>query len=421
MATARDLRSKPNSLLPLLSLLCFVSLLLALSLFRRAASPTPAAASHQTLEVKRHPPAGAAAGGGGGRRPCDYSVGSWIYDPSFESPVRYDGSCKEIFKGWNCIAGGKPGARDLGKWRWKPAACDLPAFDPVGFLEMNRNTNIGFVGDSLNRNMFVSLFCSLKKVSGEVKKWRPAGADRGFTFLRYNLTIAYHRTNLLARYGRWSANADDGELVSLGYKEGYRVDVDLPEGTWAAAPQFHDILIFNTGHWWWAPSKFDPIKSPMLFFRNGQPLIPPLKPDIGLDLVLENMMKYVSKEAKSGTIKFFRTQSPRHFEGGDWDQGGSCPRSKPLLPEQVEDLFGLENNGTNVEARLVNQHLYKALKGSDFHVLDITHLSEFRADAHPSTYGGKKHDDCMHWCLPGITDTWNDIFVMLLTQIRQSR
>jgi hypothetical protein len=60
----------------------------------------------------------------------------------------------------------------------------------------------GFVGDSLNRNMFVSLFCTLRSVSSEVKKWRPAGADRGFTFLRYNLTIAYHRTNLLARFGR---------------------------------------------------------------------------------------------------------------------------------------------------------------------------------------------------------------------------
>lgn len=60
----------------------------------------------------------------------------------------------------------------------------------------------GFVGDSLNRNMFVSLFCSLRSVSAVVKKWRPAGADRGFTFNKYNLTIAYHRTNLLARYGR---------------------------------------------------------------------------------------------------------------------------------------------------------------------------------------------------------------------------
>ncbi|PQM42750.1 protein trichome birefringence-like 13 [Prunus yedoensis var. nudiflora] len=206
---------------------------------------------------------------------------------------------------------------------------------------MYRDTSIGFVGDSLNRNMFVSLFCSLKQVSNEVKKWRPAGADRGFTFLQYNLTLAYHRTNLLARYGRWSANANGGVLESLGYKEGYRVDVDIPDSTWAEALSFHDILIFNTGHWWWAPSKFDPTKSPMLFFEKGQPVLPPVM--------------FVENRTQPGAIKFFRTQSPRHFEGGDWDQGGSCNREKPLLPVQVEKLFSVKNNGTNVEARLRRQ------------------------------------------------------------------
>ncbi|KAG2685633.1 hypothetical protein I3760_10G134000 [Carya illinoinensis] len=170
----------------------------------------------------------------------------------------------------------------------------------------------GFVGDSLNRNMFVSLFCTLKRVSSEVKKWRPAGADRGFTFLNYNLTIAYHRTNLLARYGRWTANANGGVLESLGFKEGFRLDVDVPEGTWAGAPAFHDILIFNTGHWWWAPSKFDPVKSPVLFFKKHHPVIPPIPRDVGLDMVLKHM-----KNLRPGAIKFFRTQSPRHFEGGD--------------------------------------------------------------------------------------------------------
>lgn len=89
-----------------------------------------------------------------------------------------------------------------------------------------------------------------------------------------------------------------------------------------------------------------------------------------------------------------------------------------ILSFQVEELFSLRNNGTNVEARLVNQHLHKALKGSSFHLLDITYMSEFRADAHPSTSGGKKHDDCMHWCLPGITDTWNDLLVVQLNSIR---
>lgn len=48
---------------------------------------------------------------------------------------------------------------------------------------------------------------------------------------------------------RWSASSSSGILESFGYKEGYRIDVDIPEGTWAEAPSFHDILIFNTGHW----------------------------------------------------------------------------------------------------------------------------------------------------------------------------
>ncbi|KAF5733245.1 protein trichome birefringence-like 13 [Tripterygium wilfordii] len=392
--------SKRNfSLFPLLSLLCFASIFLALSLFRKASIPLH---SRGISRFRSDPNAALQS--------CDFSDGTWIYDPD-APPQRYDSTCKEIFKGWNCIASNKSNARELIKWKWKPKQCDLPSFDPVRFLEKYRDTSIGFIGDSLNRNMFVSLFCTLKRVTGEVKKWRPVGSDRGFTFLHYNLTIAYHRTNLLARYGRWSANSNGGELESLGYKEGFRVDIDVPEGTWAEAPSFHDILIFNTGHWWWAPSKFDPLKSPMIFFENGHPVIPPLHPHVGLDKVLKHMVIYVEKRARPSTVKIFRTQSPRHFEGGDWDQGGSCQRLQPLLPEQVEELFSLKNNGTNVEARVVNQHLYKALEGSNFHILDITRMSELRADAHPSAAGGKKHDDCLHWCLPGVTDTWNDLFI----------
>ncbi|KAB2636107.1 protein trichome birefringence-like 13 [Pyrus ussuriensis x Pyrus communis] len=140
-----------------------------------------------------------------------------------------------------------------------------------------------------------------------------------------------------------------------------------------------------------------------------------------LGRVMEGLISYLRN---GGCImilvqsNFFRTQSPRHFEGGDWDQGGSCNRLNPLLVEQVEDLFSVKNNGTNVEARLVNQHLYKSLKGSSFQILNITHMSEFRADTHPSTASGKKHDDCMHGCLPGLTDTWNGLYIKQLNVIK---
>lgn len=183
--------------------------------------------------------------------------------------------------------------------------------------------------------------------------------------------------------------------------------------------------------------------------------------DLFLYLFFALKISYIEEKARPGTVLFFRTQSPRHFEGGDWDQGGSCARSQPLSPQevnshyhlhlapsistfnhmhiiitkvpnlsmkdlnivlmqhiQVEKFFSVENNGTNVETRFVNEHLYEAIKGTAFLLLDVTRMSEFRADAHPSSAGGKKHDDCMHWCLPGITDTWNDLFVAHLSSIK---
>lgn len=55
--------------------------------------------------------------------------------------------------------------------------------------------------------------------------------------------------------------------------------------------------------------------------------------------------------------------------------------------------------------------------------LNITQLSEYRKDAHTSVYGERKGKlltkeqrsdpknfaDCIHWCLPGVPDTWNEI------------
>ncbi|KAG2292701.1 hypothetical protein Bca52824_039370 [Brassica carinata] len=43
--------------------------------------------------------------------------------------------------------------------------------------------------------------------------------------------------------------------------------------------------------------------------------------------------------------------------------------------------------------------------------LDITGLSQLRKDAYPSAYSGNHPgNDCSHWCLPGLPDTWNVLF-----------
>lgn len=49
-------------------------------------------------------------------------------------------------------------------------------------------------------------------------------------------------------------------------------------------------------------------------------------------------------------------------------------------------------------------------------LLNITTLSEYRIDGHPSIFGRKTQSgqsssiqDCSHWCLPGVLDTWNEL------------
>lgn len=48
-----------------------------------------------------------------------------------------------------------------------------------------------------------------------------------------------------------------------------------------------------------------------------------------------SQVNFVEKTKRPGGILFFRTQSPRHFEGGDWNQGGTCQRLQPLVPREV--------------------------------------------------------------------------------------
>lgn len=82
---------------------------------------------------------------------------------------------------------------------------------------------------------------------------------------------------------------------------------------------------------------------------------------------------------------------------------------------QLDSWFDPGNKGVNKEAREVNFLIKEAIDGRDIQLLNLTHMSEFRADAHPAIWLGKKDavaiwgQDCMHWCLPGVPDTWVDI------------
>lgn len=83
----------------------------------------------------------------------------------------------------------------------------------------------------------------------------------------------------------------------------------------------------------WGYDKF-PKETPLVFYKSGQPIQPPLEMLDGLKVVLENMVAHIEKQFPR-TLKFWRLQSPRHFHGGEWNQNGSCVFSEPLDESQV--------------------------------------------------------------------------------------
>ncbi|CAI5995194.1 unnamed protein product [Closterium sp. NIES-64] len=94
------------------------------------------------------------------------------------------------------------------------------------------------------------------------------------------------------------------------------------------------------------------------------------------------------------------TRSPAHFMDGQWNTGGGCDK----LQEETDRLH-FQSRDWNAEA---------AVEGTAVRLLNITALSALRPEAHLSRWYDKDgkapgQQDCVHWCLPGVPDTWNEL------------
>ncbi|CAK9133262.1 unnamed protein product [Ilex paraguariensis] len=102
------------------------------------------------------------------------------------------------------------------------------------------------------------------------------------------------------------------------------------------------------------------------------------------------------------------THNGRSKPGGDWNEPSkSCTRER-------QPFFGSRYPaGTPLAAIVVNKVLSRIKK--PVYLLDITTLSQYRKDAHPTYYSGDHPGlDCSHWCLPGLPDTWNQLLYAAL-------
>lgn len=103
--------------------------------------------------------------------------------------------------------------------------------------------------------------------------------------------------------------------------------------------------------------------------------------------------------------------------GGDWNTGGGCHL------ETVPDL-GSHHVLSERHFNIVYEVLAERSNESQmmkFDLLNVTNMSWGRKDGHLSVYylGPKhgiaslNHQDCSHWCLPGVPDSWNELLYAL--------
>ncbi|CAN1813790.1 Protein trichome birefringence-like 37 [Linum perenne] len=100
---------------------------------------------------------------------------------------------------------------------------------------------------------------------------------------------------------------------------------------------------------------------------------------------------------------WYRTGSVKG--GTDWGKPGvtDCSRETDPIPGSKFIIDGILATVLQVQEDTI-----KTIK-NPVRFLNITGLSELRKDGHPFSHSGLGRPDCTHWCIAGVTDTWNQL------------
>ncbi|KAM7526986.1 hypothetical protein LguiB_030396 [Lonicera macranthoides] len=274
-------------------------------------------------------------------------------------------------------------------------------FNAAKLLELIRGKRLVFVGDSINRNQWESMMCLLMGAIKDPKRvyearGRRITKEKGnycFKFVDYKCTVEYYVTHFLVHESK--ARVGKKRVQTL------RIDtMDRGSSRWKGA----DILVFNTAHWW---THFK-TQAGVNYYQEGDQVHPRLDVSTAFRKALLTWSSWVDKHINpTKTQVFFRSSSPSHFRGGQWNAGGHCREATRPLNET--------SNTNYPEKNIIAEEVIKQMK-THVTLLNITRFSDYRIDGHPSIYGrkpGKSYSsggqDCSHWCLPGVPDTWNEL------------
>ncbi|KAL0450973.1 UNVERIFIED_CONTAM: protein trichome birefringence-like 35 [Sesamum latifolium] len=339
---------------------------------------------------------------------CDLFSGKWVFDNT-SYPLYNESRCPYMSDQLACKKHGRPDI-EYQFWRWQPHNCNMKRWNAIEMWEKLRGKRLMFVGDSLNRGQWISMLCLLQSaIPADKQSITPNSELTIFRAENYNATVEFLWAPLLVE-----SNSDD----AVDHRMSERIL--CPDSILRHSSQWEhaDILVFNSFLWW----RQGPVK--LLWSDEENSVCEEIGGLGGMELAMESWADWVASNVDPMKKKvFFVTMSPTHQLKEEWEPGseGNCYDEKQ--PIHDERYWG---SASDLPTMRMVEKVFSRL-GSKVSVLNITQLSDYRKDGHPTIYrkfwesfspeklaNPASYSDCTHWCLPGVPDVWNELLFQFL-------
>ncbi|CAI7793138.1 unnamed protein product [Closterium sp. NIES-53] len=129
---------------------------------------------------------------------------------------------------------------------------------------------------------------------------------------------------------------------------------------------------------------------------------------------LRRAMKTVRETLQAANFRgmpMFLSYTATHYQASfpPQDSMHDCMGAKSPVGDDV--VAYAEKNTFFMKARNI---LRSVMRKSRFKIVDVTRATLYRPDAHLQKYG-EESEDCSHWCVPGVPDSWTDIVFSYVT------